>query len=100
MKLLVPLPQDNAGPTDLLGVSTTTARTIPLPSIHGVRVHIGEDLWAPPLTALQHVVLPPTMRKKSVGRTQEQVNVMFGHTGPLLLVGRLCSRFNSPARRS
>ena len=86
-------------PIDLLGFSATTAKAIPLPSMHGVSVHIGEDLWAPPL---RRVFLPPTMSKKSVGQTQEPVNVMFGHMGPL--ERGLCTlkpnRFNSPARRS
>ena len=42
-------------PSDLLGPSTTPARAIQFPSVHGVCVHVAEDLRAPPLTVHEHV---------------------------------------------
>ena len=53
---------------DPLVAPPPTAKAIPFPSVHSVRVHISEDLWASPLTALQHVFLPPTMSKKPVAK--------------------------------
>ena len=60
------------------------------------RAHWRRSLGTTSDTVLQYLVLS----KKSVGQTQEQVKVMFGHTRPLLLADRFCSRFNSSARRS
>ena len=76
-------------PSDL-GPSTTPARAIQFPSVHGVCVHIVGDLQAPPLTVHEDVFLLPAMHMKSVGQAQEPLNVMFGHTCPLFLVRELC----------
>ena len=73
-------------PSGLLGPSTTPSRAIQYPSVHGVCVHIAEDLRAPPLTVHEHVFLLPAVHMKSVGQAQEPLNVMSGHTCPLFLV--------------
>ena len=63
-------------PSDLLEPSTTPATAIQFPSVHGVCVHIAEDLRAPPLKVHEHVFLRPAVHTKSVDQAQEPLNVM------------------------